>query len=71
LFAEDKLNDVQSNPSCLKARYVYGVVNITSDSKKWNIEIGLLNLSGKAEFNIAIRDSTTGEISPALMVVKV
>ena len=66
LFSEDKLINMQSDPSCLKKQYPYGAVKV----EQWQFEIGSFNLGGEAKFNVAVR-KTTGEIKPALMTVKV
>jgi len=70
LFSEDKLINMQYDPSCLKKQYPYGAVKIILDSSTWIIDIGSFDLGGEAKFNVAVR-KTTGEIKPALMIVKV
>lgn len=75
LFSEEKLNDSQNDPSCLKREYPYGLVEVDlQDSSvspnKWQFAIGSDNMGGESTTIVAVK-MNSGEIKPAYMVVKV
>ena len=73
LFSEDKLVNVQSDPSCLQRNYPNGTIKVQLQdlSSKWQFTIGPSNLGGETKLSVAVKMSGTGEVKPANMVVKV
>lgn len=71
LFSDEKLDNMVADSSCFK--YPYGVVEIglLDLTNNWVFEIGTTDLGGEREFDVAVRNSITGERKPALMVVRV
>lgn len=72
LFSEDKLNDMQSDSTCLKKQYVYGNISIELQDKSnnWQINLGSSNLGGENKIYVAVR-LNSGVVEPALMSVTV
>lgn len=73
LFSEDKLNNIQADSTCLSKQYPFGAVNVELQdlSKKWSIDLGPFDMGSDVTLAVAVINSTTGEIKPASMLVKV